>query len=118
VVLAERALSSHRFGPYTIQAAIEAVHAEACDSTATDWARLVVPYDRLARAAPSPVVELNWAVAVAMRDGPEAGLALVDANLTRGDLADYHLAPRRGPTCVGWWGNRPMPGPPTNGPSP
>ena len=53
-----------------------------------------------------------------MRDGPEAGLALVDAILTRGDLADYHLAPRRRSTCVGWWGNRPMPGPPANGPSP
>jgi RNA polymerase sigma-70 factor (ECF subfamily) len=53
-----------------------------------------------------------------MRDGPEARLALVDAILTRGDLADYHLAPRRGPTCVGWWGNRPMPGPAAHGPSP
>jgi len=100
VALAERALSSHRFGPYTIQAAIAAVHAESSDSTATDWGQIVALYNLLARAASSPVVELNRAVAVAMRDGPEAGLALVDAILTRGDLADYHLAhAARGDLC-------------------
>ncbi len=90
--LVERALVSRRFGPYTLQAAIAAVHAEAPDPAATDWAQIVRLYDALARAEPSPVVELNRAVAVAMRDGPAAGLALIDAILTRGDLADYHLA--------------------------
>jgi RNA polymerase sigma-70 factor (ECF subfamily) len=91
-VLVERALSSRRFGPYTLQAAIAAVHADAPSAAATDWARLAGLYDLLVRAAPSPVVELNRAVAVAMRDGPDAGLALIDAVLARGDLADYHLA--------------------------
>jgi RNA polymerase sigma-70 factor (ECF subfamily) len=90
--LVERALSSRRGGPYAIQAAIAAVHAEAPTATATDWAEIAGLYDLLARAEPSPVVELNRAVAVAMRDGPEAGLALIDAILARGDLADYHLA--------------------------
>ena len=90
--LVERALSSRRFGPYTLQAAIAAVHAAAPTPTATDWAQIVGLYDALARVEPSPVVELNRAVAVAMRDGPAAGLALIDAILTRGDLADYHLA--------------------------
>jgi RNA polymerase sigma-70 factor (ECF subfamily) len=90
--LVERALSSRRFGPYTIQAAIAAVHAEAPSAAATDWAQIVGLYDVLARAGSSPVVELNRAVAVAMRDGPAAGLVLVDAVLARGDLADYHLA--------------------------
>jgi RNA polymerase sigma-70 factor (ECF subfamily) len=90
--LVERALSSRRFGPYTLQAAIAAVHTEAPDPAATDWARIAALYDLLLRAEPSPVVELNRAVAVAMRDGPEAGLALVDAILGRGDLTDYHLA--------------------------
>jgi RNA polymerase sigma-70 factor (ECF subfamily) len=89
--LMERALSSRRFGPYTLQAAIAAVHAEA-PTAATDWARIVGLYDVLARTDPSPVVELNRAVAVAMRDGPLAGLALVDALLAHGDLGDYHLA--------------------------
>jgi RNA polymerase sigma-70 factor (ECF subfamily) len=89
--LVERALESRRFGPYTIQAAIAAVHAEAPSGAATDWAEIVGLYDVLERAAPSPVVELNRAVAVAMRDGPAAGLALVDAILSRGDLADYRL---------------------------
>jgi RNA polymerase sigma-70 factor (ECF subfamily) len=88
----ERALSSGRFGPYTLQAAIVAVHAGAPDAAATDWARIVGLYDVLAQVEPSPVVELNRAVAVAMRDGPEAGLALIDAILARGELADYHLA--------------------------
>ena len=90
--LVERALLSRRFGPYTLQAAIAAVHAEAPDAAATNWARIVGLYDLLARAGPSPVVELNRAVAVAMRDGPLAGLELTDAILARGDLADYHLA--------------------------
>ena len=90
--LVEKALSSRRFGPYTLQAAIAAVHAQARDSAATDWAQIVALYDVLARADPSPVVELNRAVAVAMRDGPAAGLALIDALLARGDLEDYHLA--------------------------
>ena len=90
--LVERALSSRRFGPYTLQAAIAAVHADAETPAATDWAQIVALYDVLAQAHPSPVVELNRAVAVAMRDGPAAGLALIDAILARGDLADYHLA--------------------------
>ncbi len=88
----ERALSSRRIGPYTLQAAIAAVHAEAPSPAATNWARIVGLYDALAQADPSPVVELNRAVAVAMRDGPLAGLALIDAILARGDLGNYHLA--------------------------
>ncbi len=92
LALVEQALSSRRFGPYTLQAAIAAVHAEAPNATATDWAQIVGLYDALARTVPSPVVELNRAVAVAMRDGPEAGLDLIDAILARGDLQDYHLA--------------------------
>jgi RNA polymerase sigma-70 factor (ECF subfamily) len=92
VALVERALQSRRFGPYTLQAAIAAVHAEAADAAATDWDQIVGLYDVLARVEPSPVVELNRAVAVAMRDGPAAGLALVDAILARGDLSDYRLA--------------------------
>jgi RNA polymerase sigma-70 factor (ECF subfamily) len=90
--LVERALASRHFGAYTIQAAIAAVHAEAASAAATDWAEIVGLYDVLQRAAPSPVVELNRAVAVAMRDGPAAGLALVEEILARGDLADYRLA--------------------------
>lgn len=90
--LVERALSSRRFGPYTLQAAIVAVHAEAPDAAATDWAQIVGLYNVLMRAAPSPVVELNRAAAVAMRDGPQAGLDLVETILERGDLLDYHLA--------------------------
>jgi RNA polymerase sigma-70 factor (ECF subfamily) len=90
--LVERALSSRRFGPYTLQAAIAAVHAEAPSAAATDWAQIVGLYDVLARADPSPVVALNRAVAVAMRDGPEAGLVLIDAILARGDLVDYRFA--------------------------
>jgi RNA polymerase sigma-70 factor (ECF subfamily) len=92
VALVERALSSRRFGPYTLQAAIGAVHAEAPNAAATDWAQIVGLYDVLARADPSPVVALNRAAAVAMRDGPLAGLALIDAILARGELEDYHLA--------------------------
>jgi RNA polymerase sigma-70 factor (ECF subfamily) len=88
----ERALLSRRFGPYTLQAAIGAVHAEAPKAAATDWAQIVALYDVLVRVEPSPVVELNRAVAVAMRDGPLAGLNLIDVILARGELADYHLA--------------------------
>jgi RNA polymerase sigma-70 factor (ECF subfamily) len=88
--LVEKALSSRRFGAYTLQAAIAAVHADASDAAATDWARIVRFYDVLLRVHPSPVVELNRAVALAMRDGPDAGLALIDALLARGDLTDYH----------------------------
>src|SRR6266478_9092528 len=90
--LVERALASRRIGPYTLQAAIAAVHAEAPVASATDWTQIVGLYDVLMRAAPSPVVELNRAAAVAMRDGPMAGLALIDTILDRGDLADYPLA--------------------------
>jgi RNA polymerase sigma-70 factor (ECF subfamily) len=90
--LLERALSSRRIGPYAIQAAIAAVHAEAPRPAATDWVRIVALYDVLIQADPSPVVELNRAVAVAMRAGPEAGLPLIDAILARGDLGKYHLA--------------------------
>jgi RNA polymerase sigma-70 factor (ECF subfamily) len=90
--LVQRALSSRRFGPYTLQAAIASVHADAANAAATDWAQIAALYDVLARVEPSPVIELNRAVAVAMRDGPQAGLALIDAILARGDLADYHLA--------------------------
>jgi RNA polymerase sigma-70 factor (ECF subfamily) len=90
--LVEQALSSRQFGPYTLQAAIAAVHADAATPAATDWAQIVALYDVLAQSQPSAVVELNRAVAVAMRDGPAAGLALIDAILARGDLADYHLA--------------------------
>jgi RNA polymerase sigma-70 factor (ECF subfamily) len=90
--LLERAFVSRRFGPYTLQAAIASVHAEAPEAEARDWAEIVGLYDVLLRADPSPVVELNRAVAVAMRDGPMAGLALVDALLARGALEDYALA--------------------------
>jgi RNA polymerase sigma-70 factor (ECF subfamily) len=90
--LVRRALSSGRFGPYTLQAAIAAIHAEAKSSAATDWKEIVGLYDLLIRVDPSPVVELNRAVAVAMRDGPEPGLHLIDAILARGDLKAYPLA--------------------------
>src|SRR5262245_19489982 len=90
--LVERALSARRFGSYSLQAAIAAVHAGAASAGATDWTQIVGLYDVLLQLEPSPVVELNRAVAVAMRDGPAAGLALVDAILARGDLTDYHLA--------------------------
>lgn len=90
--LVQRALAAAPFGAYTIQAAIAAVHADATTSAATDWAGIAAWYDLLMRATPSPVVELNRAVAVAMRDGPEAGLALIDALLASGQLLDYHLA--------------------------
>ena len=90
--LVERALGSRRFGPYTLQAAIAAVHAEAPSAPETDWQQIVALYDVLARLDPSPVIDLNRAVALAMRDGPAAGLAVVDAILARGELKDYHLA--------------------------
>jgi RNA polymerase sigma-70 factor (ECF subfamily) len=92
LALVERAVSSRRFGPYTLQAAIAAVHAEAPSAAATDWTQIVDLYDVLLRAEPSPIIELNRAVAVAMRDGPAAGLDLIDAILARGELENYHLA--------------------------
>ena len=90
--LVRRAMTTGPVGVYTIQAAIAAVHAEAASAADTDWGQIVGLYDVLREAYPSPIVELNRAVAVAMRDGPEAGLTLIDAILSRGDLADYHLA--------------------------
>jgi len=92
LALVEKAVISQRFGPYTLQAAIAAVHAEAESVALTDWRKIVALYDRLARIQPSPVVQLNRAVAVAMCDGPEVGLTLIDALLERGELADYYLA--------------------------
>lgn len=92
IAFIERALTSRRFGPYTVQAAIAAVHTEAPNTAETDWAQIVALYDLLMRAEPSPIIELNRAVAVAMRDGPAAGLQLVEAILARGELTDYHLA--------------------------
>jgi RNA polymerase sigma-70 factor, ECF subfamily len=92
ILLVEKALASRRFGAYSLQAAIAAVHVEAPSAAATDWAQIVALYDVLARLDSSPVVALNRAVAVAMRDGPAAGLALVDAVLAGGELAQYHLA--------------------------
>ena len=87
-----QALRSRRFGAYALQAAIAAVHAEAPNAAATDWAQIVGLYDALLRISPSPVIELNRAVALAMRDGPAAGLVLIEALLERGELTDYHLA--------------------------
>jgi RNA polymerase sigma-70 factor (ECF subfamily) len=92
VALVEKALTSHRFGSYALQAAIAAVHAEAESAAATDWRQIVALYNRLARIQPSPVLELNRAVAIAMRDGPEVGLAAIDAVLAHGELANYYLA--------------------------
>lgn len=92
VSLVERALRSGRFGPYSIQAAIAAVHSEAPSTRETDWAEIVGLYDVLLRLAPSPIIALNRAVAIAMRDGPAAGLEIVDALLDHGHLTDYHLA--------------------------
>jgi RNA polymerase sigma-70 factor (ECF subfamily) len=89
LALARRALASRRFGPYTLQAAIGAVHAEAATAEATDWNRIVGIYDLLLQVEPTPVVELNRAAAIAMRDGASAGLALIDALLAQGELADY-----------------------------
>ena len=92
ITLVERALASKRIGPYTLQAAIAAVHAEAPSTAETDWGQIVALYDLLLRTEPSPIIELNRAVAIAMRDGPTKGLELVDALLKRGELAQYHLA--------------------------
>jgi RNA polymerase sigma-70 factor (ECF subfamily) len=92
VALVQRALKSHHFGSYTLQAAIAAVHAEAERADATDWRQIAALYNRLVRIQPSPVVELNRAVAIAMCDGPEVGLALIDAVLDHGELANYYLA--------------------------
>ena len=92
LLLVRQAASSGRLGPYAIQAAIAAVHASAPEAAATDWGQIVGLYDLLLRVGPSPVVELNRAAAVAMRDGPQAGLELIDAILARGELSSYHLA--------------------------
>jgi RNA polymerase sigma-70 factor (ECF subfamily) len=92
VALLEKALNSRRFGSYTLQAAIAAVHAEAESVAATDWRQIVALYNQLVRIQPSPVVLLNRAVAVAMSDGPEAGLTHIDAVLEHGELANYYLA--------------------------
>jgi RNA polymerase sigma-70 factor (ECF subfamily) len=90
--LVEKALTTGRFGPYCLQAAIAAVHAEAPTAAETDWQQIVGLYDVLLRAVPSPVIELNRAVAVAKRDGALAGLTLIEGILQRGELQDYHLA--------------------------
>jgi RNA polymerase sigma-70 factor (ECF subfamily) len=92
IALVERALATRRFGPYTLQAAIAAVHAEARKPEATDWRQICALYAALLAMQPSPVIELNRAAAVAMHEGPAAGLALIDALLARGELRDYHLA--------------------------
>ena len=92
VALLEKALKSRCFGAYTLQAAIAAVHAEAESAAVTGWPQIVALYDELLRIHPSPVVQLNRAVAIAMRDGPEAGLTLIDAVLEHGELANYYLA--------------------------
>lgn len=92
IALVERALSSRRFGPYSLQAAIAAVHARAHSAPATDWTQIVALYDVLVRIEPTPIVGLNRAVAVAMRDGPAAGLEIIDSILANGELKDYHLA--------------------------
>ncbi|HEY3453285.1 MAG TPA: RNA polymerase sigma factor [Bryobacteraceae bacterium] len=92
ISLTESALASRRFGAYTLQAAIAAVHADASIAASTDWRQITALYDRLLRIQPSPVVELNRAVAVAMCEGPEKGLRLIDDLLERGELANYHLA--------------------------
>jgi RNA polymerase sigma-70 factor (ECF subfamily) len=92
ISLTESALASRRFGAYTLQAAIAAVHAEASSAASTDWRQITLLYDRLIRIQPSPVVELNRAVAVAMCEGPEQGIRLIDGLLAREELANYHLA--------------------------
>ncbi len=92
VALLAKALQSRRFGSYALQAAIAAVHAQAESVAVTDWRQIVALYDQLVRIQPSPVVELNRAVAIAMRDGPEAGLTHIDAVLEHGELANYYLA--------------------------
>ncbi len=89
--LVQRALATRQLGPYILQAAIAAEHAQAPNADDTNWSQIVAWYDLLLQAHPSPVVELNRAVAVAMNDGPEAGLALIDGILAKGELTDYHL---------------------------
>ena len=112
--LVERALASRRFGPYTLQAAIAAVHAEAPTAAATDWAQIVGLYDVLVRADPSPVVELNRAVAVAMRDGPRRGWPSSTRSWRAATWPTTTWRTRRGRTCAGGWGERPKPAPPTS----
>ena len=90
-VLVQRALASRRFGVFTIQAAIATVHSVASTAADTNWAQIVTWYDLLLQADPSPIIELNRAVAISMRDGPEAGLPLVEAIIDRGELKDYYL---------------------------
>jgi len=92
VALVEKALKSRRFGAYTLQAGIAAVHAEAESAAATDWRQIVALYNQSVRILPTPVVHLNRAVAITMRDGPEAGLAHIEAVLEHGELANYYLA--------------------------
>jgi RNA polymerase sigma-70 factor (ECF subfamily) len=92
ISLTENALASRRFGAYALQAAIAAVHAEASSPASTDWRQITLLYNRLIRIQPSPVVEPNRAVAIAMCEGPEQGLRLIDALLAREELASYHLA--------------------------
>jgi RNA polymerase sigma-70 factor (ECF subfamily) len=92
IALTENALRSRRFGAYTLQAAIAAIHAEASSAVSTDWRQITLLYDRLIRIQPSPVVELNRAVAIAMYEGPEQGRSLIDDLLAREELAGYHLA--------------------------
>ena len=92
IALVEKSLKTHRFGSYTLQAAIAAVHAEAGSAATTDWRQIVMLYNRLAGIQPSPVVELNRAVAIAMCEGPEAGLRLIEGLMARGEMATYHLA--------------------------
>jgi RNA polymerase sigma-70 factor (ECF subfamily) len=100
LALVQEAFSAGALGPFTLQAAIAAVHAQAPTAEATDWGQIANLYNILAQAAPSPVIELNRAVAVAMRDGPAAGLVLIDAILASGELEGYHLAhSARGELC-------------------
>ena len=104
--LVERAIGSRRFGPYALQAAIAAVHSQAHEPGTTDWNEIVGLYDALLRLDSSPVIELNRAIAVAMRDGPQAGLPLVDALFARGELADYHLAHAARADLCRWLGKK------------
>jgi RNA polymerase sigma-70 factor (ECF subfamily) len=92
ISLTENALVSRRFGAYTLQAAIAAVHAEASSPAATDWRQITLLYNQLVRIQPSAVVELNRAVAISMCEGPERGLCLIDTLLAREEVANYHLA--------------------------
>jgi len=117
VSLVDRALSSRRVGPYTLQAAIAAVHAQAASPAATDWAQIVALYDVLMRADPSPVVELNRAVAVAMRDGPWRVLYSLTPSSRGAIWVAITWRIRRGRISAGDWGEQRKPEPPTNGPS-